>query len=153
MPNENDFSNSGIYLEKVTEILKNSKDADGRIAFRAIKHSKEELLKKEDFFPTIMERNSFEMPGIEKQKKSKLELFGVSVCDSFENVHNLIQSVPALRNSVKCYAVGHVICNKGTIGEIDDKGHYQYYLFDPKSDEKNPYTDFTYYDGEVIKNG
>lgn len=147
-----DFSKSGICDEKIEEILEKSKNADGRSAFRAIKHSKSENLKKEDFFPTIMEKNGFKMPDEKKQKKCRVEYFGMSVLDSFDNAYNLVQTVPALRNEVKCYAVGTVVDSKGTISEKNAVGHYQYYLFEPNSNTKNPFTDFKYYE-EDNKNG
>lgn len=148
MADKIDFSNSEICDEKIKEILEKSKNADGSLAFRAIKHTDAQELKKEDFFPTIMERNYFMMPDETKQKERRVELFGVSVFDSFDGVYNLVQTVPTLRDEVKCYAKGKVVESKGTIGEKDTNGHYQYYLFEPKSNEKNPFTDFEYYKEE-----
>lgn len=145
MATEIDFLNSEICVEKIKEILKNSENGDGRVAFRAIKHKSDVNLKKEDFYPSIMERNGFVMPCKERQLNKTIGSFGVSVCDTFDNVYKLIQAIPALRNVTKCFAVGLIDANKGTVGKIDDQGHYQYFLFEPKNESKNPYVDFNYY--------
>lgn len=137
------FSKSKICENKIEEIINESIPADSRIAFRIIFHDNNISLKKEDFYPTIMERNKNAMPDDTKQSKCQIGVFGVSVLNTYDKAVEYKEFCPSLRKkSPFCIAKGKVNENKGRISVFDENGHYEYFLYDPI--DNNPYCDFGY---------
>lgn len=148
MINENEFENSLICQSKIKEIVNKSSRIIGNvIAYRGIRHEKNDSLVKEDFLPTIMEINDNEMPSNEVQeRKTKIESFGMSLFYDPNIMINVFNSVPSMRGKFKAYAVGKLLESKGTIGEPDSTTHFQMYLFDPIN--LNVVSEFKYYEKE-----
>lgn len=144
---KNDFNKSGICNKKIDEIMRVSIDADNRNAYRIIMHPSNELIKKEDFYPTFILRNKNSIPSEEKQLNRDVEYFGVSLFDTYENVVNFKETVISFRDHDDyCFAKGVVDKNKGTMGIFESNGHFQFFLFDPVGN--NPYQDFEYVEKE-----
>lgn len=95
---------------------------------------------KEDFYPTIIERNS--------KKKGKLFEpreqgdYSVSVFRTMKAIKLLFDSSMGFRNSHKAIAKGCTTKRRGYSYEADKKGHIDYFLYDYL--ENNPYEDFKY---------
>lgn len=135
---------SNIYSEEIKErILKESKLKKFKPVYRAIYHSVDSPLCKEDFYPTIMHYNNNEMPSYERQNlKTKISNFSVSVYTSRENLVQYTDFVPSERNSANFIAVGEINISRGTASDEDEEGHINYYLFKPEDDGTNCYHDF-----------
>ena len=136
------FANSLICDEKIKEICKLDFIIYREPCYRAIKHTNDMELSKNDFLPSIMESNNNTMPDAEIQMKRKYKSFSVSINRSLEELKEIVQSVPTLRDSVCSYAVGSYSKKKGVVTKPEWNGHIHYFLFDPE--EKNPVTDFRY---------
>lgn len=137
------FVNSLICAEKIEEICKLDFINYKELCYRAIKHTNDIALSIDDFLPSIMEKNNNAMPDAETQKKRKgYALFSVSINRSLEELKEIVQFVPTLKNCVFSYAVGFYSKNKGVVTRPEDNGHIHYFLFDPE--EKNPVSDFQY---------
>ena len=143
-----DFINSKICDKKINEIILCSEECDSRAVFRAIKHTNDGPLLKSDFYPTFVERNKNVILSEAEQLNHNVDYFGVSVFDNYEQMLNVINTIPSLRKKTLCHARGKLNSGKGVMGCFDSNSHFQYFLFDYENN--NPYCDFDYFRKEAL---
>ena len=122
-----------LYSEKTKEkILTCSSQREVSPAYRLIRHSPDDPIVKEDFYPSIMERNNGVMPSYEEQdRKTKISNFGVSVFVDENALDEYVQCIPSERNIKHFVAKGSIKSTYGTASNTDERGHIDMFLFDP----------------------
>lgn len=142
-----DFSN--IYSkEKISELVEEGKKGFYyENAYRIIKHTVDVEVTKTDFYPSVMERNDFEMPTFDIQNSiEKIGDFGVSCLDTLDHMKSFIETVTSFRENYEkngwFIMKGKVQKGKGFASTTNRNGHFNYYLFDPIN--KNPIDDFIF---------
>jgi hypothetical protein len=113
--------------------------------YRAIRHSIDEKLVREDFLPSAFESDS---KPIKSFSGTESGLYSVSLALSKDGLIKKIQASPVLMNKFKCLAKGLTRIERG-ISTKAVKGHINYFLFDYL--ENSPYPDFELCG--VIENG